>query len=75
MIVFLMCLAGLFLAKTLTVVIFSVTSNETRVKEHGVVNLQWSVVWLMVFMSFFYIHSLQEELETYTTQEQINVEN
>lgn len=72
MTVFLMCLAGVLLAMSLTVVIFSTTSKDMYYAGGGI---RWSMVWMMLFMSFLYIHSLQEELETYKTQEQINVEN
>lgn len=75
MIVVLMCVAGIFLAMSMTVVIFATTSNNSELKDLGVANLRWVVVWLMLFLSFFYIHSLQEELETYKVQEQEYVQN
>ena len=75
MIVILMCVAGTFLAMSMTVVIFATTSDNSELKDLGVANLRWTVVWLMLFMSFFYIHSLQEELETYKVQEQEYVQN
>ena len=75
MIVVLMCVAGIFLAMSMTVVIFATTSNNSELKDLGVANLRWAVVWLMLFLSFFYIHSLQEELETYKIQEQEYVQN
>ena len=55
---------------SMTVVIFSTTSNNSQLKELGVVSIRWAVVWLMLFMSFLYIHDLQQELETYKVQEQ-----
>ena len=70
MIVILMCVAGILLAMSMTVVIFSTTSNNSQLKELGVVSIRWAVVWLMLFMSFLYIHDLQQELETYRVQEQ-----
>ena len=70
MVIILMCVAGVFLAMSMTVVIFATTSNNNELKDSGVANLRWAVVWLMLFLSFFYIHSLQEELETYKVQEQ-----
>ena len=70
MVIILMCVAGVFLAMSMTVVIFATTSNNNELKDLGVANLRWVVVWLMLFLSFFYIHSLQEELETYKVQEQ-----
>lgn len=70
-----MCVAGIFLAMSMTVVIFATTSNNSELKDLGVANLRWAVVWLMLFLSFFYIHSLQEELETYKVQEQEYVQN
>ena len=70
MIVILMCVAGILLAMAMTVVIFSTTSNNSELKNLGVDSFRWAVVWLMLFLSFFYIHSLQEELETYKVQEQ-----
>lgn len=70
MVIILMCVAGVFLAMSMTVVIFATTSNNNELKDLGVANLRWAVVWLMLFLSFFYIHSLQEELETYKVQEQ-----
>ena len=75
MTVILMCVAGILLAMSMTVVIFSTTSNNSQLKELGVVSIRWAVVWLMLFLSFFYIHSLQEELETYKVQEQEYVQN
>lgn len=75
MIVVLMCVAGIFLAMSMTVVIFATTSNNSELKDLGVDSLRWVVVWLMLFLSFFYIHSLQEELETYKVQEQEYVQN
>ena len=75
MIVVLMCVAGVFLAMSMTVVIFATTSNNNELKDLGVANLRWTVVWLMLFLSFFYIHSLQEELEIYKVQEQEYVQN
>ena len=75
MIVVLMCVAGVFLAMSMTVVIFATTSNNNELKDLGVANLRWAVVWLMLFLSFFYIHSLQEELEIYKVQEQIYGKN
>ena len=65
-----MCVAGVLLAMAMTVVIFSTTSNNSQLKELGVVSIRWAVVWLMLFMSFLYIHDLQQELETYKVQEQ-----
>ena len=70
-----MCTSDLFLAMSMTVVIFATTSNNNELKDLGVANLRWAVVWLMLFLSFFYIHSLQEELETYKVQEQEYVQN
>ena len=70
MVIILMCVAGVFLAMSMTVVIFATTSNNNELKELGVVNIRWAVVWLMLFMSFLYIHDLQQELETYKVQEQ-----
>lgn len=75
MTLFLMSLAGVLLAMSLTVVIFSTTSNDKNVRAYAGGGIRWSMVWMMLFMSFFYMHSLQEELETYKTQEQIHVEN
>lgn len=75
MIVVLMCVAGILLAISMTVVIFATTSNNSELKNLGVDSLRWAVVWLMLFLSFFYIHSLQEELETYKVQEQEYVQN
>ena len=75
MIVILMCVAGILLAMAMTVVIFSTTSNDSQLKKLGVDSFRWAVVWLMLFLSFFYIHSLQEELETYKVQEQEYVQN
>ena len=75
MTVILMCVAGILLAMSMTVVIFSTTSNDSQLKKLGVDSFRWAVVWLMLFLSFFYIHSLQEELETYKVQEQEYVQN
>ena len=75
MIVVLMCVAGILLAMAMTVVIFSTTSNNSQLKELGIVSIRWAVVWLMLFMSFLYIHDLQQELETYKVQEQEYVQN
>ena len=75
MTIFLMCVAGILLAMSMTVVIFATTSNNSELKNLGVDSFRWAVVWLMLFLSFFYIHSLQEELETYKVQEQIHGEN
>ena len=75
MTVILMCVAGILLAMSMTVVIFSTTSNNSQLKELGVVSIRWAVVWLMLFMSFLYIHDLQQELETYKVQEQIYGKN
>lgn len=60
---------------SMTVVIFATTSNNSELKDLGVANLRWAVVWLMLFLSFFYIHDLQHELETYKVQEQEYVQN
>ena len=70
-----MCVAGILLAMSMTVVIFSTTSNNSQLKELGVVSIRWAVVWLMLFMSFLYIHDLQQELETYKVQEQVYGKN
>ena len=75
MVVILMCVAGILLAMSMTVVIFSTTSNNSQLKELGIVSIRWAVVWLMLFMSFLYIHDLQQELETYKVQEQEYVQN
>ena len=75
MVIILMCVAGILLAMSMTVVIFSTTSNNSQLKELGVVSIRWAVVWLMLFMSFLYIHDLQQELETYKVQEQIYGKN
>lgn len=75
MVIILMHVAGILLAMSMTVVIFATTSNNNELKDLGVANLRWAVVWLMLFLSFFYIHSLQEELETYKVQEQEYVQN
>lgn len=75
MVVILMCVAGILLAMSMTVVIFSTTSNNSQLKELGVVSIRWAVVWLMLFMSFLYIHDLQQELETYKVQEQVYGKN
>ena len=65
-----MCVAGILLAMAMTVVIFATTSNNSELKNLGVDSLRWAVVWLMLFLSFLYIHDLQQELETYKVQEQ-----
>ena len=70
-----MCVAGILLAMAMTVVIFSTTSNNSQLKGLGVESIRWAVVWLMLFMSFLYIHDLQQELETYKVQEQAYGEN
>lgn len=70
MIVTLMCVAGILLAMSMTVVIFSTTSNNSQLKELGVVSIRWAVVWFMLFMAFLNIQILQAELETYKVQEQ-----
>ena len=75
MTVILMCVAGILLAMSMTVVIFATTSNNSQLKELGVVSIRWAVVWLMLFMSFLYIHDLQQELETYKVQEQVYGKN
>ena len=75
MTVILMCVAGILLAMAMTVVIFSTTSNNSQLKELGVVSIRWAVVWLMLFMTFLYIHDLQQELETYKLHEQDYVQN
>lgn len=75
MVIILMCVAGILLAMSMAVVIFSTTSNNSQLKELGVVSIRWAVVWLMLFMSFLYIHDLQQELETYKVQEQTYGEN
>ena len=75
MVIILMCVAGILLAMSMTVVIFATTSNNSELKNLGVDSFRWAVVWLMLFLSFFYIHSLQEELETYKVQEQAYGEN
>ena len=75
MVIILMHVAGILLAMSMTVVIFATTSNNNELKDLGVVSIRWAVVWLMLFLSFFYIHSLQEELETYKVQEQEYVQN
>lgn len=75
MVVILMCVAGILLAMAMTVVIFSTTSNNSQLKELGIVSIRWAVVWLMLFMSFLYIHDLQQELETYKVQEQVYGKN
>ena len=75
MVVILMCVAGILLAMAMTVVIFSTTSNNSQLKDLGVSSIRWAVVWLMLFMSFLYIHDLQQELETYKVQEQAYGEN
>lgn len=70
MTVILMCVAGILLAMSMTVVIFSTTSNNSQLKELGVVSIRWAVVWFMLFMAFLNIQILQAELETYKVQEQ-----
>lgn len=70
MTVTLMCVAGILLAMSMTVVIFSTTSNNSQLKELGVVSIRWAVVWFMLFMAFLNIQILQAELETYKVQEQ-----
>lgn len=60
---------------SMTVVIFATTSNNSQLKELGVESIRWAVIWLMLFMSFLYIHDLQQELETYKVQEQEYVQN
>ena len=70
MIVTLMCAAGILLAMSMTVVIFSTTSNNSQLKELGIVSIRWAVVWFMLFMAFLNIQILQAELETYKVQEQ-----
>lgn len=70
MIVTLMCVAGILLAMSMTVVIFSTTSNNSQLKELGIVSIRWAVVWFMLFMAFLNIQILQAELETYKVQEQ-----
>ena len=75
MVIILMCVAGVFLAMSMTVVIFATTSNNSQLKELGVVSIRWAVVWFMLFMAFLNIQILQEELETYKVQEQEYVQN
>ena len=75
MTVILMCVAGILLAMSMTVVIFSTTSNNSQLKELGVVSIRWAVVWFMLFMAFLNIQILQAELETYKVQEQIYGKN
>lgn len=70
MVIILMCVAGILLAMSMTVVIFSTTSNNSQLKELGVVSIRWAVVWFMLFMAFLNIQILQAELETYKVQEQ-----
>lgn len=70
MTVTLMCVAGILLAKSMTVVIFATTSNNSQLKEQGVASIRWAVVWFMLFMAFLNIQILQAELETYKVQEQ-----
>lgn len=70
MVVILMCVAGILLAMSMAVVIFSTTSNNSQLKELGVVSIRWAVVWFMLFMAFLNIQILQAELETYKVQEQ-----
>lgn len=70
-----MCVVGILLAMSMTVVIFATTSNNSELKNLGVDSIRWAVVWLMLFMSFLYIHDLQQELETYKVQEQAYGEN
>lgn len=55
---------------SMAVVIFSTTSNNSQLKELGVVSIRWAVVWFMLFMAFLNIQILQAELETYKVQEQ-----
>ena len=75
MVIILMCVAGILLAMSMTVVIFATTSNNSQLKDLGVDSIRWAVVWFMLFMSFLYIHDLQQELETYKVQEQEYVQN
>lgn len=75
MVVILMCVAGILLAMSMAVVIFSTTSNNSQLKELGVVSIRWAVVWFMLFMAFLNIQILQAELETYKVQEQEYVQN
>lgn len=75
MIITLMCAAGILLAMSMTVVIFSTTSNNSQLKELGIVSIRWAVVWFMLFMAFLNIQILQAELETYKVQEQTYGEN
>lgn len=75
MTIFFICLAGLLLAMALTVVIFSTTSNDKNVRAYASSGIRWALVWMMMFMSMLYIHGLQEEIETYKSQEQIHGEN
>lgn len=70
MVIILMCVAGILLAMSMAVVIFSTTSNNSQLKELGVVSIRWAVVWFMLFMAFLNIQILQAELETYKVQEQ-----
>ena len=70
MIVVLMCVAGILLAMSMTVVIFATTSNNSQLKDLGVDSIRWAVVWFMLFMAFLNIQILQAELETYKVQEQ-----
>ena len=70
MVIILMCVAGILLAMSMTVVIFATTSNNSQLKELGVVSIRWAVVWFMLFMAFLNIQILQAELETYKVQEQ-----
>lgn len=70
MVIILMCVAGILLAMSMTVVIFSTTSNNSQLKELGIVSIRWAVVWFMLFMAFLNIQILQAELETYKVQEQ-----
>ena len=70
MTVTLMCVAGILLAMSMTVVIFATTSNNSQLKDLGVDSIRWAVVWFMLFMAFLNIQILQAELETYKVQEQ-----
>lgn len=70
-----MCVAGILLAMSMTVVIFATTSNNSELKNLGVYSLRWAVVWFMLFMAFLNIQILQAELETYKAQEQIYGKN
>lgn len=70
MVITLMCVAGILLAMSMAVVIFATTSNNSQLKDLGVVSIRWAVVWFMLFMAFLNIQILQAELETYKVQEQ-----